>query len=123
MNMGIVVLYVRDVQKAKKFYTEVIGLPEDKAQSSPEFVMLRPSGGSLLALEDIAISPVGKGSAQPSTEIGFLVDDADAVWKRWKERGVEMVTELENKPFGRTFTAKDPDGYFLTPYQPARNGS
>jgi predicted enzyme related to lactoylglutathione lyase len=120
MNMGIVILYVNDVAKAKKFYSEVIGLPVDEAQSDAKFVILHPSEGPLLALEDISISPVGKASAGRSAEIGFVVDNADAVWKQWKDRGVEMVTEIENKPFGRTFTAKDPDGYFLTPYQPMK---
>ncbi len=120
MNMGIVILYVKDLQKAKKFYTEVVGLPVDEARGDSQFIVLRPTEGSLLALEDITASPVGKATAQRSTELAFAVDDADAVWKRWKERGVEMVTELEDKPFGRTFTAKDPDGYFLTPYQPPR---
>src|SRR5438874_6641220 len=103
MKMGIVILYVRNVQKAKKFYSEVIGLPVDEAQSSPQFVLLHPSDGSLLALEDIAISPVGKSSAQHGVEVGFEVDNADAVWQQWKERGVEMVTDLQDKPFGRTF--------------------
>ncbi len=121
MNMGIVVLYVNDVEKARKFYTEVVGLQVDEAQSSAQFVMLRPSAGSLLALEDITIAPVDKVSAPRSAEIGFEVDNADAVWKRWKACGVEMVTPLEDKPFGRTFTAKDPEGYFLTPYQPPHN--
>jgi lactoylglutathione lyase len=120
MNMGIVILYVNDVAKSRKFYSEVIGLPVDEAQSGPEFVMLRPSEGSLLALEDAKISPNGKALAGRGAEIGFMVDNTDAVWKRWKERGVEMVTEVEDKPFGRTFTAKDPDGYCLTPYQPVK---
>src|SRR5215510_7347637 len=120
MNMGIVILYVSDVAKSRKFYTDVIGLPVDEAQSGPEFVVLHPSEGSLLALEDIKISPESKRQAGRSAEIGFMVENTDAVWKRWKERGVEMVTEIEDKPFGRTFTAKDPDGYCLTPYQPVK---
>jgi catechol 2,3-dioxygenase-like lactoylglutathione lyase family enzyme len=123
MNMGIVILYVNDVQKAKKFYNEVIGLPVVEEQSGPEFVTLQPGNGSLLALEDIKVSSVGQFAGQRTAEIGFVVDDADAVWRLWKDRGVEMVTELEDKPFGRTFTAKDPDGYFLTPYQPSRRSN
>ena len=38
------------------------------------------------------------------------------IWKRWKAKGVQMVTEPATKPFGRTFTAKDPEGHFVTIY-------
>src|SRR5258708_34308913 len=104
MNMGIVILYVNDVAKAKKFYSEVIGLPVDEAQSDAKFVLLHPSEGPLLALEDIAISPVGKAPAGRSAEIGFVVDNTDAVWKQGKGRGVEKRDEIENRPVDPTFT-------------------
>ncbi len=116
MNLGITVLYVRDVEKAKAFYTDVVGLPVDVEQSGPQFVMFRTDNGSLLALEDIAISEADKSSKAGSAEIGFQMGGVDDIWKRWKAKGVQMVTEPATKPFGRTFTAKDPEGHFVTIY-------
>ena len=51
MNLGVVILYVRDLERAKKFYTEVVGLPVDEKQSGPQFTMLAPEG-SRLALQE-----------------------------------------------------------------------
>jgi predicted enzyme related to lactoylglutathione lyase len=116
MNLGIVILYVHDLQKAKAFYSDVIGLPVDVQQTDAQFVMLRPTEGSLLALEDISISQANPQTHAGCCEIGFHMHDVDAIWSRWKAKGVEMVTEVEDKPFGRTFTAKDPEGHFLTVY-------
>jgi len=116
VNLGITILYVRDVEKAKAFYTDYVGLPVDVEQSGPQFVMFRTDNGSLLALEDIAISEADKSSKAGSAEIGFRMGGVDDIWKRWKAKGVQMVTEPETKPFGRTFTAKDPEGHFVTMY-------
>jgi predicted enzyme related to lactoylglutathione lyase len=49
-------------------------------------------------------------------ELSFEVDDVDDIWKRWKEQGVEIVTEPMDLPFGRYFMAKDPEGHYLSAY-------
>ena len=52
-----------------------------------------------------------------SVELSFAVDDVDGTWKRWKEKGVEMVTDPMDLPFGRYFMAKDPEGHYLSAYR------
>jgi predicted enzyme related to lactoylglutathione lyase len=44
------------------------------------------------------------------------VDDVDEAYATWKSRGVEMVTEPWDAPFGRTFAFKDADGRVLHAY-------
>ena len=39
------------------------------------------------------------------------VDDVDAHFARAQAAGAEIVTGLENKPYGRTYAAKDPEGH------------
>lgn len=39
------------------------------------------------------------------------VDDVEAHFARAKAAGAEIVTELEDKPYGRTYAAKDPEGH------------
>lgn len=119
MNMGFVILYVRDMEKLKAFYTQVLGMPVVDAVSGPNFVTLRTTGGSLLALQDKAASQLPpRLEEQPgSVELSFEADDVDATWTRWKENGVEMVTEPMDLPFGRYFLAKDPEGHYLSVYR------
>ena len=118
MKMGIVILYVRDIERARKFYTEVVGVPVDEQfpVSDPDhFVMLAPEG-SPLALQATSTLPAGLAKEPGSVEIGFNLDGVDAICQRWKRAGVEIVSEPETKPFGRYFLAKDPDGHFVDVY-------
>ncbi len=119
MDMGFVILYVEDMAKVRAFYTEVLGLNVVEAVSGPHFVTLRPAGGSLLALQDKAASlfPPGRETAPGSVELSFAVDDVDGTWRRWRDQGVEMVSEPMDLPFGRYFMAKDPEGHWLSAYR------
>jgi predicted enzyme related to lactoylglutathione lyase len=119
MNLGFVVLYVRDMDKVRTFYTEVLGLTVVEAVSSPTFVTLRSDGGSLLALQDktAALMPPACEDQPGSVELSFEVDDVDATWKRWKEQGVNVVADPVELPFGRYFLAQDPEGHWLSAYR------
>jgi predicted enzyme related to lactoylglutathione lyase len=119
MNLGFVVLYVHDMDKARAFYTDVLGMIVVDAVSSPTFVTLRPAGGSLIALQDKAAAkfPPGHEEQPGSMELSFEVDDVDATWRRWKEQGVEIVSDPIDLPFGRYFMAKDPEGHYLSAYR------
>jgi predicted enzyme related to lactoylglutathione lyase len=121
MNLGIVIIYVQDVQKSTDFYTGVIGLSVIEDQSGPNFVMLMPSQGPMLGLENSTLLPAGQAKPAGSVEIGFSVEDVDATFKQWKDCGVTMLEDPEDKPFGRSFLAKDPDGHYLTVYRLRQN--
>src|SRR5207244_3718595 len=119
MNLGYAVLYVRNMDEAKAFYTDVLGLTVLEEVSGPTFVTLRPAGGSMLGLQDSAASrlPPGREQQSGSVELSFEVDDVDGTWKRWKEKGVELVTDPMDMPYGRYFMAKDPEGHYLSAYR------
>jgi len=113
------VLYVRDMDKSKAFYTKLMGMTVLEAISSPTFVTLRPTGGSLVALQDRAAARFAPGWEEHtgSAELSFEVDDVDSTWRHWKDSGVELVSEPVDLSFGRYFMAKDPDGYYLSVYR------
>ncbi|MHB8630150.1 MAG: VOC family protein [Aggregatilineales bacterium] len=113
MKLGIVILYVHDIEKATAFYRDVVGFTIEPGANTSAFVFLRPADSPSFALQDISTTTADKAAKGGCTEIGFLVDDVDATFKRWKAKGVEIVTEPEDKPFGRYFLAKDPEGHFL----------
>ncbi len=119
MNLNYVIVYVRDLDKAKAFYTEALGLIAVEDLSGPAFVTLRPAGGSMIGLQDKTASrlPPGREEQPGSVELSFEVDDVDGTWQRWKEKGVELVTDPMDLPFGRYFMAKDPEGHYLSAYR------
>ncbi len=117
MNLGFVILYTQDVSKAKAFYADRLGMSVVEASSGPTFVVLRPEGGSLIALQDKSERLSANSDALSNTELSFEVTDVDGIWKRWQANGVEIVSEPMDLPFGRYFLAKDPEGHFLSVYR------
>ncbi|MDQ6693168.1 MAG: VOC family protein, partial [Chloroflexota bacterium] len=87
--------------------------------SSATFVTLRSAGGAMIGLQDktAARLPPTLEEASGSVELSFEVDDVDNTWKRWKEAGIELVTDPMDLPFGRYFMAKDPEGHYLSAYR------
>src|SRR5215510_2966157 len=117
-QFGIAILYVRDLETAKRFYTEKLGLSIVEAQSGPTFVILGMSGGALLALQDAATEKATTPGPAGGTLIGLVVDDVDAVWRALQSKGVRMLNQPTDLPFGRAFDLLDPEGHHLNIYKP-----
>ncbi len=119
MNLKFIILYIRDMEKAKQFYSETLGLSVVEAISGPNFVTLRTEDGANIGLQARSASrlPPMQEKDPGDVELSFAVEDVDATWKRWKEQGVEMVTEPMDLPFGRYFMARDPEGHYLSAYR------
>src|SRR3989454_2877515 len=113
-HLGLLMLLVRDVPRAKAFYTEYLGLEVVQEFSSDEFVMLRSrTGGTSLALQDATKETYGVPLAHGGIIPGFEVEDADAIYQQWKAKSVEILGEVTDMGAGRTFTAKDPEGHYI----------
>ena len=119
MNLNFMILYVGDMEKSRVFYTKILGMEVVDALSSPTFVTIRPAGGAMIGLQDktAAKFPPAKETQSGSVELSFEVDDVDAIWKHWKDNGVEIVSDPMDLPFGRYFLAKDPEGHYLSAYR------
>ena len=115
--LSSVTLYVQDIPTSKQFYREKLGIPVDEEQSNDYFVMLRMNGDSLLMLQSAGMAPEGFSTRPGGAEIGFEMDDVDQTYQEWKSRGVQMLNEPHDQPFGRTFNATDPDGHLLNVYR------
>jgi predicted enzyme related to lactoylglutathione lyase len=119
-NFQGTILYVHDMPKAQAFYQDVLGLQMDEAQSAPVFAFFKTGDSTFLALEDVAILPPGQAQPAGSFELAISVEGVDTVYREWKVRGVPMIEELHDAPFGRNFLAKDPEGHHLSVYTLAR---
>ncbi|KZK87030.1 Glyoxalase-like domain protein [Pseudovibrio sp. Ad13] len=109
-----VILYVEDVEKSTKFYTDVL-------QSSP---IERFQEFSLFSLgDDVTLGLQSAQGIDPKPQPSFggfelsLSDvsreEVDQVYSLWKEKGISIVLEPTDLDFGYTFVATDPDGHRL----------
>ncbi len=116
-TLGITIIYVRDIQKVTQFYTEIMGLPVVKEQSSDTFVALATAGGALVALQDASRNKSYEKVNAGGIELGFEVEDVDATWRDWQAKGAQTLTSPADFPFGRAFDAQDPEGHLISIYK------
>jgi predicted enzyme related to lactoylglutathione lyase len=109
-NLGYVGIVVKDVAAATAFYRDTLGFTLEGA--SDTMAQFELQGGAILGIQQ----PTLPGE-QPF-EVAFMVDDVDATFTAWKARGVEMIEEPNERPFGRTFAIRAPQGHLLRVVQP-----
>lgn len=117
-KLGIAILYARNLEAERRFYTEKLGMSVVPEASEPYFAVLAVSGDAMLALQDAATEKIGAPGPAGGVGIGFEVDDADKVWKELNSKGVATLEKPSDMPFGRAFHLFDPEGHRLTIYQP-----
>lgn len=99
-----------DVPRARRFFTEKLGLGTEDDMGD-EFSQFTTRDGSLWA-----VMAAPDETPAPGVALYLKVDDVDAAYRLWKARGVEMVNEPWDAPFGRTFAFKDADGRVMHAY-------
>lgn len=96
-RVGFVVEYVADIEEAKRFYVDVLGLKMERYH--PTFIQF----GTFAIANDQSMS----GSRDP--ELYWLVDDAEEAFRELSQKA-EVVAPLHRMPFGRVFSVKEPGG-------------
>jgi predicted enzyme related to lactoylglutathione lyase len=107
------IVTTEDMSRARQFFTEKLGLSTEDDQGDL-FSQFTTREGTLWAVVSRPSRAVPLG-----VELYLEVTDVDEAYRLWKERGVEMVTEPTDMPFGRTFAFQDADGRVLNAYKPA----
>jgi catechol 2,3-dioxygenase-like lactoylglutathione lyase family enzyme len=107
-RLELVVVPVTDVDGARAFYTDKVGLTLDhdhRVHDQMRFVQLTPVGSacSMVIGTGITTSPAGTAARQ------VVVDDADAARADLIARGVE-AGQVDEQPWGRFVYFSDPDG-------------
>lgn len=115
ITLGNVNLFVRDIERARRFYVEGLGLEQDRERSAPPSFMLLRAGACTLTLQDAA-TPGAAFGATESVEIGFAVDDVAAMRSQLEAIG-GSVGELQQMGWGDGFDATDPDGHRITVFR------
>jgi predicted enzyme related to lactoylglutathione lyase len=97
LRFGFAVVNVRDIAKAKSFYTEVFGLKVQR--EAPQFIQF----------EHFAIASDSPSASSP-TELYWLVDDVEAAHRALAACGA-TCSPVDAKPFGKLFSVQDPEGH------------
>ena len=97
LKFGFVIEYVTDIEAAKAFYVDVLGLEVERYH--PAFVQFN----SFALASDESMG----GTRQP--EIYWLVDDIETTYKELSLKA-EVSMPLKQLPFGKVFGIKDPTG-------------
>ena len=100
-----------DVPRARAFYTNQLGLSTEDDMGDT-FSQFTTRDGSLWAIMQAPLAEMTSGGIM----LYLRVENVDEAYRTWKARGVEMLTEPHDEPFGRTFALRDPDGHVLHAY-------
>lgn len=114
-TLGNVNLYVQDIERAREFYTDILGLVENQERSFPPTFILLDAGGCTLTLQDSSAPGAAFGKSD-SVELGFAVENVEAIRERLIQRGIQ-VSDVQQMGWGGGFDAIDPDGHRLTIYR------
>ncbi|MBA3868074.1 MAG: VOC family protein [Anaerolineae bacterium] len=114
-RLGNINLFVHDVQKARDFYIQALGLVENVERSHPPSFALLQAGDCTVTLQDANV-PSASFAKTESIELGFEVDDIAATQQRLKDAGA-TISEQQQMVWGGGFDAFDLDGHRLTIYK------
>ena len=112
LNFDFVLLHVADPVASAGFYSDILGKPV--VESSPGFAMLPLRDGVMLGLWLASDAAPGADGRPGASEISFDVADVPAlrqIHADWTGKGLPILIEPVEMPFGHTFVAADPDGH------------
>lgn len=107
-----IMLMVKDVSAAVKFYSEGLGLPVK--MSSPGWGELDANGTTIAfhaaeANADVGSSPI----------LSFHVDDIQQAIAKLEGLGAQLEGRVREPAFGKVAAMRTPDGHLLSLLQPA----
>ena len=113
-GLQAVTVHVRDLEKARRFYTEVLGLHElGTPGAAPRAAFALPGTSTQLTMH---VQAEGEGGREPGTVSGivFAHQDPAAAIEEIRRRGGRIVDEVATlqRPFGTVTLGvfADPDG-------------
>jgi catechol 2,3-dioxygenase-like lactoylglutathione lyase family enzyme len=97
-QFGFVVEYVSDVEQARRFYTDVLGLEVERYH--PTYVQF----------DHFAIASDESLGGKREPEVYWLVEDVEEAFREVAAHA-EVVLPIRVMPFGKVFEVRDPSGH------------
>ncbi len=105
---GFVLEYVQDIEAARHFYVDVLGLKMERYH--PTYIQF----------SHFAIASDESLSGERKPEHYWLVEDAEAAYRELSQQ-TKVTVPLQQKPFGKVFGIQDPAGETLFLLEFAQN--
>src|SRR5687768_6903475 len=104
-----VILPVEDIERATRFYSEVLGIPGERVSAGRHYF---DCGGTILACYDPQADGDGFDATLNPDHVYFAVDDVEATHERASRAGcLKLDKTIQTRPWGeRSFYASDPFG-------------
>jgi catechol 2,3-dioxygenase-like lactoylglutathione lyase family enzyme len=112
LQANLIFLYYRDLEAARRFYNEVLGLEQVGDQGFCKVFQVAPS--SYIGLVD-EVQGLHRASEAKAVTVSFVTEQIDEWHAYLTERGVPIHSPLKDasRHPTRGFVALDPEGYFL----------
>ncbi len=125
-NTSLVSVWVKDIDEAKTFYTEILGFtPSEDLQLGPDFrwcTVVHPSQPELSLhlttpskpLSDDLIAAMRRAQDDGGLPgLGLAVDDCRKTYEELKAKGVEFLQEPTDRPYGVEALMRDNSGNWM----------
>ncbi|MCJ8325486.1 MAG: hypothetical protein MJK08_00150 [Campylobacterales bacterium] len=97
-KFGFIVEYVKDIEIAKNFYVETLGLNVEREH--PNYVQF----------DTFAIATDEPMGGEVKQEVYWLVKDINSIFTSISQKA-EICLSMQEVPFGKVFGVRNPDGY------------
>ena len=114
--IGAITLFVEDLAAAKRFYSEVFGLPVVFETEDSAVFRFGATLVNLLMMSQAPglVDPAKVAAKDAGVRFQFTIEvaDVDAMCAELKKRGVELLNGPMDRPWGiRTASFRDPGGH------------
>lgn len=109
-----IVFYVADIARTEKFYNDVLGIELIRQEGAEPFWL---SGSLDQGLEMVFFQMEGKRGNTPALVFDLVDGGIDDIVMALAEKGVTIVTPVEEAPGGWSADFLDPDGFGLGLWQ------
>ncbi|RDL27594.1 VOC family protein [Serratia fonticola] len=115
---SMTMIYVDNPEKSAEFYRQLLGT--EPVEQSPTFALFILNNGFKLGMwskHTVEPAPAATGGG---TEICFMCEQlqqVDALYQQWRDKGLTIVQSPVELDFGYTFVAADLDGHRLRVYK------
>lgn len=111
-NLSFISIQVNNMEESKKFYSEVLGFELDKSPND-HAVVFKSKSGAIFALRTPLVDLNSVSRLGWGVLLWFGVDNIDEYYREVRQK-TNVVREMQDTPFGKTFLVADPDGYVIT---------
>lgn len=109
-SLAQVTLHVEDLDEARTFYRDILGLEVDQVDEEMDFAQFRAPGGTPIGLHVPAPGEQGQDPGGP-TGLFFRVEDCAQAARELEDRGGRIVEKPSERPWGAVVASvADPSG-------------